>query len=52
MLLGLKQPLNAGDKFPVTLLFKRAGACQAHVWVEEGFVEEINLARKVSTGPR
>jgi len=35
MLLGLKQPLKVGDKFPVTLIFKRSGECQADVWVEE-----------------
>jgi periplasmic copper chaperone A len=34
MLMGLSKPLKAGDKFPITLKFKRAGACQVEVWVE------------------
>ena len=34
MLIDLKKPLKQGDKFPVTLNFKRAGECQAEVWVE------------------
>lgn len=34
MLLGLKQPLKEGDRFPVTLTFRKAGECQADVWVE------------------
>lgn len=34
MLIDLKNPLKQGDKFPVTLKFKRAGECQAEVWVE------------------
>ena len=34
MLMGLSKPLKEGDKFPITLKFKRAGACQAEVWVE------------------
>lgn len=34
MLMDLKKPLKPGDKFPLTLKFKRAGECQADVWVE------------------
>jgi copper(I)-binding protein len=34
MLIGLKSQLKEGDKFPVTLKFKKAGECQAEVWVE------------------
>ncbi len=34
MLLDLKRPLKLGDKFPVTLKFRKAGECQAEVWVE------------------
>lgn len=34
MLLGLGKPLKKGDKFPVTLRFKRAGECQAEVHVQ------------------
>ncbi|MEY4100757.1 MAG: hypothetical protein RL300_1928 [Pseudomonadota bacterium] len=34
MLLDLKKPLKLGDKFPVTLKFKKAGECQVEVWVE------------------
>lgn len=34
MLIDLKKPLKQGDKFPVTLKFKRAGECQSDVWVE------------------
>lgn len=34
MLIDLKTPLKAGDKFPLTLKFKRAGECKAEVWVE------------------
>lgn len=34
MLMDLKKPLKPGDKFPLTLKFKRAGECQADVWVD------------------
>lgn len=34
MLIDLKRPLKAGDKFPITLRFKKAGDCLAEVWVE------------------
>ena len=33
MLLGLKKPLNAGDKFPMTLNFRKAGAVEVSVEV-------------------
>ena len=35
MLLDLKQPLKAGEKFPLTLTFERAGTVLASVWVED-----------------
>lgn len=35
MLLGLKQPLKAGDKFPLTLTFEKSGKVDVSVWVEE-----------------
>jgi copper(I)-binding protein len=35
MLLGLKQPLKAGDKFPLTLTFENAGKVDVSVWVED-----------------
>ncbi|MFM8555384.1 MAG: copper uptake system-associated protein [Betaproteobacteria bacterium] len=34
MLIGLKQPLKDGDRFPVTLKFKRAGEVEVMVWVQ------------------
>lgn len=33
MLMDLAKPLKPGDKFPITLTFQRAGACQAEVHV-------------------
>jgi periplasmic copper chaperone A len=35
MLLGLKHPLKAGDSFPLTLTFAKAGAVQTMVMVEK-----------------
>jgi copper(I)-binding protein len=35
MLIGLKQPLKPGDKFPVTLNFEKAGKVEVAVWVED-----------------
>lgn len=35
MLIGLKQPLKAGDKVPVTLVFEKAGKLEVVVAVEE-----------------
>ncbi len=34
MLIDMKKPLKLGAKFPVILKFKKAGECQAEVWVE------------------
>ncbi|MBS0308564.1 MAG: copper chaperone PCu(A)C [Proteobacteria bacterium] len=34
MLLGLKKPLKIGDKFPLTLIFEKAGKLDVSVWVE------------------
>lgn len=35
MLIGLKKPLKAGDKFPLTLHFEKAGKIKISVWVED-----------------
>ncbi len=35
MLMNLKQPLKAGDQFPVTLIFKQAGEQQVTITVEQ-----------------
>ncbi|MES2537785.1 MAG: copper chaperone PCu(A)C [Pseudomonadota bacterium] len=35
MLIGLKQPLKAGDKFPLTLTFEKAGKTEVSVHVEQ-----------------
>lgn len=35
MLLGLEKPLKAGDKFPMTLTFEKAGKLEISVWVED-----------------
>jgi copper(I)-binding protein len=34
MLIGLKQPLKDGDRFPMTLRFERAGEREVMVWVQ------------------
>ncbi|MET3108901.1 copper(I)-binding protein [Oxalobacteraceae bacterium GrIS 2.11] len=34
MLIGLKQPLKAGDKFPLTLTFEKAGKIEVVVYVD------------------
>jgi copper(I)-binding protein len=34
MLIGLAKPLKAGDKFPLTLSFEKAGKVDVSVWVE------------------
>lgn len=34
MLVGLKQPLKDGDRFPMTLRFERAGERDVMVWVQ------------------
>lgn len=35
MLIGLRQPLKAGDKFPLTLTFEKAGKTEVSVTVED-----------------
>lgn len=35
MLIGLSQPLKAGDKFPMTLTFEKAGKIDVSVYVED-----------------
>lgn len=35
MLMGLQQPLKAGDKFPLTLTFEKAGKTEVSVTVED-----------------
>jgi copper(I)-binding protein len=42
MLIDLKKSLKLGDKFPVILKFKKAGECQAEVWVETAKTESHN----------
>jgi copper(I)-binding protein len=34
MLIGLQQPLNNGDRFPMTLRFEKAGEREVTVWVQ------------------
>lgn len=34
MLMGLRQPLKPGDKFPLTLTFEKAGKTEVIIWVE------------------
>lgn len=34
MLIGLKQPLQDGDRFPMTLRFEKAGEREVMVWVQ------------------
>lgn len=36
MLIGLKAPLKAGDKLPLTLTFKKAGKIETAIMVEDG----------------
>ena len=36
MLFGLKKPLVAGERFPLSLQFERAGTVQVEVQVEAG----------------
>lgn len=35
MLIGLRQPLKAGDKFPLTLTFEKAGTTEVSMTVED-----------------
>jgi copper(I)-binding protein len=46
MLVGLKQPLKAGDKFPVTLSFEKAGKVEVSVWVEDKDAKAANAPKK------
>jgi copper(I)-binding protein len=46
MLVGLKQPLKAGDKFPVTLSFEKAGKVDVSVWVEDKDAKATNAPKK------
>jgi copper(I)-binding protein len=48
MLIGLKQPLKAGDKFPLTLKFEKAGAVEVLVHVED----KNGTAKGADTGAR
>ena len=32
---GLKSPLQAGDRFPLTLRFERSGSIEVRVWVQQ-----------------
>ena len=34
MLIDMKKPLKQGDKFELTLNFKKSGDCRAEFWVE------------------
>lgn len=46
MLIGLKQALKVGDKFPLTLRFEKAGKLDVSVWVEEA---KTNAADKAGS---
>jgi periplasmic copper chaperone A len=35
MLIGLKQPLKDGDRFPITLRFEKAGEREVMAWVQQ-----------------
>jgi periplasmic copper chaperone A len=43
MLLGLKQPLKVGDKFPMTLTFEKAGKVEVSVLVEDKQVKDAGM---------
>lgn len=38
MLMGLTAPLKAGERFPLTLRFARAGTIAVEVKIEEGMM--------------
>jgi len=44
MLMGLKKPLNEGDKFSVWLTFKQAGEVEVEVWVQS--LKDANKAEE------
>jgi len=46
MLLGLKAPLKAGDKLPLTLTFKKAGKVEASISVEDSKIKEADAKKK------
>ncbi len=46
MLLGLKAPLKAGDKLPLTLTFKKAGKVEASISVEESKAKSTNAKQE------
>lgn len=48
MLVGLKQPLKTGDKFPLTLSFEKAGKIEVSVWVEDGNAKNAASASDAS----
>ena len=37
LLSGLRAPLKKGDRFPMTLIFERAGRIEVHVHIEDAF---------------
>ena len=45
MLLGLKAPLKAGDKLPLTLTFKKAGKVETAISVEENKVKSTDAKK-------
>jgi hypothetical protein len=49
MLLGLKKPLNAGDKFPLTLTFEKIGKVEVSVWVEDKAVDQSKPTKDASS---
>lgn len=46
MLLGLKAPLKAGDKLPLTLTFKKAGKVETSISVEENKAKNTDGKQK------
>ena len=46
MLIGLKAPLKAGDKFPLTLTFRQAGKIETSIWVEDGKKKDADANRE------
>lgn len=48
MLIGLKAPLKAGDKFPMKLVFEKAGAVDVSVYVQTP--EEMQKSEQMPSG--
>lgn len=46
MLIGLKAPLKAGDKFPLTLTFRQAGKIETSIWVEDDKKKDADANRE------